>query len=206
MQDFEIPQSVRTYFSDKRVRSIVNALLENLNGTSPGTSRQDFLDYNQGILLAVQFRTDLVAMLFEIWARVYGHKGLIDSHDLVEDFEYGELDIEDVSDDRSGRTYFRKRGPLDKGKTMLAEVDMDDDQLRLHSCAIVVKSDLVSLGDRNAQERMQDAGWRIAEGDGKDRYYTLDACSWEDFAAAPAANLSRMADAARAMFDARLLD
>lgn len=73
MAGFEIRDSVRTYFNDKRLRQAVDALSEVLQGDSPPEMGwHEARNFNQAILMAAQARADYNEMLFDLWERTFG--------------------------------------------------------------------------------------------------------------------------------------
>lgn len=74
MAEFEIRDSLRTYFSDNAIKEAVNALAEVLQGDNPPSMTWDEAkNYNQALLMAAQVRTDHNEMLFALWVRTFGH-------------------------------------------------------------------------------------------------------------------------------------
>lgn len=86
-----IPASVKNYYEDEKVRSSVDALLQNLDGaeTFENIDRNESRSYNLALLAAAQVRADYVEFLFSLWEDTFGKALQNEGVGLVEKF-YGD--------------------------------------------------------------------------------------------------------------------
>lgn len=88
MAGFEIPNSVRTYVTDRKVREAVDALADVLQGDNPPEmSFEDARHYNQALLMAAQVRADHNDLLFWLWEQTFGPSADKVAKQFVLDFE-----------------------------------------------------------------------------------------------------------------------
>lgn len=73
MAEFEIRDSLKSYFGSKTIKGAVDALSDGLKGDDqPEMTWDEARNYNQALLMAAQVRGDHNEMLFALWARTYG--------------------------------------------------------------------------------------------------------------------------------------
>jgi len=73
MPPFEIPESLQAYFTDKKIRSVVDSLASVLDDPSfPDMNREKLMSLNEGVVLACQVRADYVRFMADIWAHTFG--------------------------------------------------------------------------------------------------------------------------------------
>lgn len=77
MPEFEIPESLRHYLGDKRVRAAVDALLIDAAGEKmPESIWSEAREYNDALLMALRTRRDLVDLHFCVWEGTFGQAGV----------------------------------------------------------------------------------------------------------------------------------
>lgn len=73
MPPFEIPDSVKAYFTDQATRSVVDALASKLDDPNfPDMDRGKLISLNEGVVLACQVRADFIAFMASLWSHTFG--------------------------------------------------------------------------------------------------------------------------------------
>lgn len=135
MPDFEIPDSVRSYFSDRKVKAVVDALVSNLDDPPalPDMDRAGLGNLNEGVLLACQVRTDFVTFLAMLWEKSYGEALKRFSSTLSEAFD-SDCTIAEVWGERHYWSFIHPRGGGLDGRHFdftVAIGDKDDIELKV---------------------------------------------------------------------------
>lgn len=73
MPHFEVPESVKAYFSDPATRAVVDSLVSTLDDpVLPDMKRSNLLSLSEGVLLACQIRADFVGFMAGMWENTFG--------------------------------------------------------------------------------------------------------------------------------------
>lgn len=200
---FIVPDSVKTYFEDEKVRASVDALLEKVDGkeTFENIERNEARSYNQALLAAAQVRADYVELLFGLWEETFGNALQKEGQALVNKF-YGEDNSPGKiwANDSVNSWVYRKGAALEEAVLYdLAVWIWEDSGLKVGLT--------ISKWNENGGEyidfdvALSEEGlefWRVETPD-DDRAHLSSQVSFSDFVANPDAQLLRFRQAAEVL-------
>lgn len=177
--DFEIPKSVADYLANGRenkLKPVVDSLLGNLSGSAPVTTREELLAYNQGILLAVQVRADMVKMLLDLFEICVASQVAASKCDLSEKFDANDHEIQSVwSEPSISSSFFRRDDRKSIGEYIIVDLEISSDRELIFCGAVVYKDDNQELPTQIIDTLEQ------FHYDEDDQFLKFKVCSWADF-------------------------
>lgn len=205
MHEFEIPRSVEDFLASGKLKTVVDNLLGNLTGSAPVETREEVLAYNQGILLAVQVRADMVKMLFELFETCVASQAKSPAGALIESFDATDHEINDVwNDPMVSSSFYRNDDGKMKGEHIMVALELTSDLEFVLYATRYVGDAYLQFHSRTTAALKQVLWKRELDGD-DDPILAFTACKWADFVADTDAQIDRMRGAVRELFAKTLL-
>lgn len=200
MVEFEIPDSLKQYFSDKKVQTAVNDLVDKLDGDNMiECDWSEAREYNQALLFATQVRADFIDLLFEVWESSFGKSDLkklgiqyFGNHLATPKYLWEERSLEN--------SFYRDGSPDDEGRSECLIVWVNNDKMCLQVYRFADEADFAELG---AARSLQ--GWQI-ENEERGEYVSNIPAALADFVVSPEATIQRFRDDAKRMIEALAAD
>lgn len=196
MAEFEVPNSLENYFSDKKIASAVDDLVEKLDGDNMiECDWSEARDYNQALLFAAQVRADLIELLFRIWENTFGTCGpeklgeaCFLSEAATPAYLWEERTVE--------LSYYRDSSPDDGGRSEALLVILSDAHICLWVFRFENEEEFAGLGGAQGVE-----GWQL-ETEERGSYLSNIPVKIVDMIADPDAIIKRFRDDAKRMIEA----
>lgn len=205
MPEFEIPRSVEEFIANENLRTVVDSLLGNLAGSAPVQTREEVLAYNQGILLAVQVRADLVKMLFQLFEICVASQAKSPTRGLIESFDASDHEISDVWDNSIVSSSFYKYDDRKlEGEYVVVALELTSDhEFVLYATRYV--EDAYRQFHVKTAAALKQAFWKRVLDEEDDPILAFTACKWTEFVADADAQIVKMREAVRELFAKTLL-
>lgn len=200
MPDFEIPQSLREYFTSKRVQNAVNDLVGKLDGGDMIECEwSEAREYNQALLFAAQVRADFVDMLYRVWEATFG----MHSPNRLGDefFDYAALSPSGVWEEKCVEIdYYRNKEKANEGRSDCLILMLVEEGIGLYVYRFVDNENMLDPGTVANTE-----GW-VVEAEGRGNILANSRVKMMDFIADPDQVVRRFSDDANRIIAALLKD
>lgn len=201
MPNFQIPESVVRYYSDRKIRSAVDALVDALEGDKmPECTWEEAQSYNKALLMAAQVRADFNALLFRLWDATWGQAK---PGRLTGDyFEWDSQSPQKLWENRNCMlVYYRDGNPDNGGKSDCLFASLEEGNV---SIQVQRWTDNKNVAPHPGPIAV--AGWELRDAHEAWPYFENQSLSVPDFLSAPDETLRRFQDDAKRMIDALLED
>lgn len=197
MPNFQIPESVVRYYSDPKIRSAVDALIDALEGNSmPECTWGEAQSYNKALLMAAQVRADFNDLLFRLWDATWGQ---VKPERLTgEYFDWTDHSPQKLWGNRYSSVIFYRGGNPDnggKGDCLFASLIEGQVSLRVERW-----TDDGIFAPHLGQ--LEVTGWELHTSEDEWTYFENQSLSVPDFLSAPDETLRRFQEGAKRMIDA----
>lgn len=197
MHAFKVPQSVKDYFENKEIHSVVDSLLGHLDGTVPASTRKDLLAYSQGVLLATQVRADYVQMLNELFDLAFEKSLSDEKNHLNEYFDVDDNGIQDIWDDDKIVSFLYRPSDVDQEHEHLAVHLLLTEDLQLQLQVYFALDEDVEEFPAEWVAALAANGWQDKLDEGGEQFLEITICEWQDLVDSTEEQVSRLQDAGR---------